>query len=112
VSLTETREPGEQGELWTRGYHDVREGLGQRCPTRPAGDRRRGLVTHDGATIDEALRKDNGRSSDLIILVAAKTFTRARSVRVPLATPPRDKVTCRSGCVPDEKYGEGVLPLP
>lgn len=98
--------PGEQGELWTRGYH-VMKGY-YKMPDRTAEviDEDGWLHTGDLAIMDEnGYVKITGRAKDMIIRGGENVYP--REIEEFLYTHPKISDVQVYG-VPDEKYGEQV----
>ena len=99
-------EPGEQGELWTRGYHVMKGYYKMAEKTREVIDDEGWLHTGDLATIDEdGYVKITGRSKDMIIRGGENVYP--REIEEFLYTHPEIADVQVYG-VPDEKYGEEI----
>ncbi len=102
----EDAEPGEQGELWTRGYHVMKGYYKMPDKTREVMDDEGWLHTGDLATIDEGgYVKITGRSKDLIIRGGENVYP--REIEEFLYTHP-EIADVQVYSVPDEKYGENI----
>nr|WP_207955974.1 AMP-binding protein [Rubrobacter marinus] len=102
----EDAEPGEQGELWTRGYHVMKGYYKMPDKTGEVIDDEGWLHTGDLATIDEeGYVKITGRSKDMIIRGGENVYP--REIEEFLYTHPEISDVQVYG-VPDERYGEEV----
>jgi fatty-acyl-CoA synthase len=99
-------EPGEQGELWTRGYHVMKGYYKMEDKTAEVLDDDGWLRTGDLAVMDEGgYVRITGRAKDMIIRGGENVYP--REVEEFLYTHPEISDVQVYG-VPDEKYGEGV----
>ena len=99
--------PGEQGELWTRGYKRDARLLGQDEATRDAIDAAGWMHTGDLAIMDdEGYCNIVGRIKDMIIRGGENVYP--REIEEFLYTHPEVQDVQVIG-VPDEKYGEEVM---
>jgi fatty-acyl-CoA synthase len=99
-------EPGEQGELWTRGYHVMKGYYKMDDKTAEVLDDEGWLRTGDLAVMDEGgYVRITGRAKDMIIRGGENVYP--REVEEFLYTHPEISDVQVYG-VPDEKYGEGV----
>jgi fatty-acyl-CoA synthase len=106
VETGEDCEPGEQGELWTRGYHVMRGYYKMEDKTREVIDDEGWLHTGDLAVMDEeGYVKITGRAKDMIIRGGENVYP--REIEEFLYTHPEVSDVQVYG-VPDEKYGEQV----
>jgi fatty-acyl-CoA synthase len=106
VETGETCEPGEQGELWTRGYHVMRGYYKMDEKTREVIDDEGWLHTGDLAVMDEdGYVRITGRAKDMIIRGGENVYP--REVEEFLYTHPEISDVQVYG-VPDEKYGEQI----
>ena len=102
----EDAKPGEQGELWTRGYHVMKGYYKMPDKTREVIDDEGWLHTGDLATIDEdGYVKITGRSKDIVIRGGENVYP--REIEEFLYTHPEIADVQVYG-VPDEKYGESI----
>jgi fatty-acyl-CoA synthase len=98
--------PGEQGELWTRGYHVMKGYYKMDDKTAEVLDDEGWLRTGDLAVMDEGgYVRITGRAKDMIIRGGENVYP--REVEEFLYTHPEISDVQVYG-VPDEKYGEGV----
>ena len=98
--------PGEQGELWTRGYHVMRGYYKMEEKTREVVDGEGWLHTGDLAVMDEdGYVRITGRAKDMIIRGGENVYP--REVEEYLYTHP-DVSDVQVYGVPDERYGEQV----
>ncbi len=98
--------PGEQGELWTRGYHVMKGYYKMDEKTEEVLDEDGWLRTGDLAIMDEGgYVRITGRAKDMIIRGGENVYP--REVEEFLYTHP-DVSDVQVYGVPDEKYGEGV----
>ncbi len=98
--------PGEQGELWTRGYHVMRGYYKMDDKTAEVLDEDGWLRTGDLAVMDEdGYVKITGRAKDMIIRGGENVYP--REVEEFLYSHPEISDVQVYG-VPDEKYGEQV----
>ncbi len=98
--------PGEQGELWTRGYHVMRGYYKMEDKTGEVLDENGWLHTGDLAVMDESgYVKITGRAKDMIIRGGENVYP--REVEEFLYTHPGISDVQVYG-VPDERYGERV----
>ncbi len=98
--------PGEQGELWTRGYHVMRGYYKMEEKTREVIDEEGWLHTGDLAVMDkEGYVKITGRAKDMIIRGGENVYP--REIEEFLYTHP-DISDVQVYGVPDERYGEQV----
>ncbi|MEW6638169.1 MAG: AMP-binding protein, partial [Actinomycetota bacterium] len=98
--------PGEQGELWTRGYHVMRGYYKMEDKTREVIDEDGWLHTGDLAEMDEnGYVKITGRAKDMIIRGGENVYP--REIEEFLYTHP-DITDVQVYGVPDERYGEQV----
>jgi len=99
-------EPGEQGELWTRGYHVMKGYYKMEDKTDEVLDEDGWLHTGDLAVMDEdGYVRITGRAKDMIIRGGENVYP--REVEEFLYTHP-DISDVQVYGVPDEKYGEQV----
>jgi fatty-acyl-CoA synthase len=106
VETGEDCRPGEQGELWTRGYHVMRGYYKMEEKTREVIDGEGWLHTGDLAVMDEdGYVRITGRAKDMIIRGGENVYP--REVEEFLYTHP-DVSDVQVYGVPDEKYGEQV----
>ena len=99
-------EPGEQGELWTRGYHVMRGYYKMDEKTAEVIGEEGWLHTGDLAVMDEeGYVKITGRAKDMIIRGGENVYP--REIEEFLYTHPEISDVQVYG-VPDEKYGEQV----
>ncbi len=106
VETGEDCEPGEQGELWTRGYHVMRGYYKMEDKTREVIDDEGWLHTGDLAVMDEeGYARITGRAKDMIIRGGENVYP--REIEEFLYTHPEISDVQVYG-VPDEKYGEQV----
>ncbi len=106
VETGEDCEPGEQGELWTRGYHVMRGYYKMDEKTREVIDDEGWLHTGDLAVMDEdGYVKITGRAKDMIIRGGENVYP--REIEEFLYTHP-DVSDVQVYGVPDERYGEKV----
>jgi fatty-acyl-CoA synthase len=106
VETGEDCEPGEQGELWTRGYHVMRGYYKMEDKTREVIDSEGWLRTGDLAVMDEeGYVRITGRAKDMIIRGGENVYP--REIEEFLYTHPEISDVQVYG-VPDEKYGEQV----
>jgi fatty-acyl-CoA synthase len=106
LGVEEDLEPGEQGELWTRGYHVMKGYYKMEDKTAEVLDDEGWLRTGDLAVIDEGgYVRITGRAKDMIIRGGENVYP--REVEEFLYTHPEISDVQVYG-VPDEKYGEGV----
>jgi fatty-acyl-CoA synthase len=106
VETGEDAKPGEQGELWTRGYHVMRGYYKMEDKTREAIDEDGWLHSGDLAEMDgEGYIKITGRAKDMIIRGGENIYP--REIEEFLYTHPKISDVQVYG-VPDEKYGEQV----
>ena len=99
-------EPGEQGELWTRGYHVMKGYYKMDDKTEEVLDEDGWLKTGDLAVMDEdGYVRITGRAKDMIIRGGENVYP--REVEEFLYTHPEISDVQVYG-VPDEKYGEQV----
>jgi len=99
-------EPGEQGELWTRGYHVMKGYYKMEDKTAEVLDDEGWLRTGDLAVMDEGgYVRITGRAKEMIIRGGENVYP--REVEEFLYTHPEIGDVQVYG-VPDEKYGEGV----
>ncbi|MDQ4129107.1 MAG: AMP-binding protein [Actinomycetota bacterium] len=106
VETGENCEPGEQGELWTRGYHVMRGYYKMDEKTREVIDDEGWLHTGDLAVMDEdGYVRITGRAKDMIIRGGENVYP--REIEEFLYTHP-DVSDVQVYGVPDEKYGEQV----
>jgi fatty-acyl-CoA synthase len=106
VETGEDCEPGEQGELWTRGYHVMRGYYKMDDKTREVIDDEGWLHTGDLAVMDEdGYVKITGRAKDMIIRGGENVYP--REIEEFLYTHPEVSDVQVYG-VPDERYGEQV----
>jgi fatty-acyl-CoA synthase len=108
VNLTgEDCEPGEQGELWTRGYLVMRGYYKMENRTREVIDEDGWLHTGDLAVMDEnGYVRITGRAKDMIIRGGENVYP--REIEEFLYTHP-DVADVQVIGVPDERYGEEVM---
>jgi fatty-acyl-CoA synthase len=98
--------PGEQGELWTRGYHVMRGYYNMEDKTSEVIDDERWLHTGDLAVMDEeGYVRITGRAKDMIIRGGENVYP--REIEEFLYTHPEVSDVQVYG-VPDQKYGEKV----
>jgi len=106
VETGEDCEPGEQGELWTRGYHVMRGYYKMEDKTREIINGQGWLHTGDLAVMDEeGYVRITGRAKDMIIRGGENVYP--REIEEFLYTHPEISDVQVYG-VPDEKYGEQV----
>jgi fatty-acyl-CoA synthase len=106
VETGEDAKVGEQGELWTRGYHVMRGYYKMEDKTKEAIDENGWLHTGDLAEIDEeGYIKITGRAKDMIIRGGENVYP--REIEEFLYTHPKISDVQVYG-VPDEKYGEQI----
>ncbi|HZA47112.1 MAG TPA: AMP-binding protein, partial [Rubrobacter sp.] len=106
VETGEDCEPGEQGELWTRGYHVMRGYYKMEDKTREVINGEGWLRTGDLAVMDEeGYVRITGRAKDMIIRGGENVYP--REIEEFLYTHPEISDVQVYG-VPDEKYGEQV----
>ncbi|HEX2728400.1 MAG TPA: AMP-binding protein, partial [Rubrobacteraceae bacterium] len=106
IETDEDAAPGEQGELWTRGYHVMRGYYKMEDKTAEVLDEDGWLKTGDLAEMDEDGHvKITGRAKDMIIRGGENIYP--REVEEFLYTHPEISDVQVYG-VPDEKYGEQV----
>src|SRR5918999_584796 len=106
VETGEDCEPGEQGELWTRGYHVMRGYYKMEDKTREVINGEGWLHTGDLAIMDEeGYVRITGRAKDMIIRGGEDVYP--REIEEFLYTHPEISDVQVYG-VPDEKYGEKV----
>ncbi len=106
VETGEDCAPGEQGELWTRGYHVMKGYYKMPERTKEVIDEDGWLHTGDLAVMDEnGYVKITGRAKDMIIRGGENVYP--REVEEFLYTHPKISDVQVYG-VPDEKYGEQV----
>ena len=106
VETGEDCEPGEQGELWTRGYHVMRGYYKMEDKTREVINGEGWLHTGDLAVMDEeGYVRITGRAKDMIIRGGENVYP--REIEEFLYTHPEISDVQVYG-VPDEKYGERV----
>ncbi|CAA9405077.1 MAG: Long-chain-fatty-acid--CoA ligase [uncultured Rubrobacteraceae bacterium] len=106
LGTEEESEPGEQGELWTRGYHVMRGYYKMDDKTAEVLDEDGWLRTGDLAVMDEnGYVRITGRAKDMIIRGGENVYP--REVEEFLYTHPEISDVQVYG-VPDEKYGEQV----
>jgi fatty-acyl-CoA synthase len=106
LGVEEDSEPGEQGELWTRGYHVMKGYYKMEDKTCEVLDDEGWLRTGDLAVMDEGgYVRITGRAKDMIIRGGENVYP--REVEEFLYTHPEISDVQVYG-VPDEKYGEGV----
>ncbi|QIN85151.1 AMP-binding protein [Rubrobacter tropicus] len=106
IETDEDAGPGEQGELWTRGYHVMRGYYKMEDKTAEVLDEDGWLRTGDLAEMDEGgYVKITGRAKDMIIRGGENIYP--REVEEYLYTHPEISDVQVYG-VPDEKYGEQV----
>ncbi len=106
VETGEDCEPGEQGELWTRGYHVMRGYYKMEDKTREVINGEGWLHTGDLAVMDEeGYVRITGRAKDMIIRGGENVYP--REIEEFLYTHPEISDVQVYG-VPDEKYGEQV----
>src|ERR671914_49223 len=99
-------EPGEKGELWTRGYHVMRGYYKMDDKTAEVLDEDGWLHTGDLATMDEdGYVKITGRAKDMIIRGGENIYP--REIEEFLYTHPEIS-DVQVYVVPDHKYGEKV----
>ncbi len=99
-------EPGEQGELWTRGYLVMKGYYKMEDKTREVIDQEGWLHTGDLAVMDEdGYVKITGRAKDMIIRGGENVYP--REIEEFLYTHP-DISDVQVYGVPDDKYGEQV----
>ena len=100
-------EPGEQGELWTRGYHVMKGYYKMDDKTEEVLDEDGWLHTGDLAVMDEdGYVRITGRAKDMIIRGGENVYP--REVEEFLYTHP-DVVDAQVIGVPDERYGEELM---
>ncbi len=106
VETGEDCKPGEQGELWTRGYLVMKGYYKMEDRTREVIDQDGWLHTGDLAVMDEdGYVKITGRAKDMIIRGGENVYP--REIEEFLYTHP-DISDVQVYGVPDEKYGEQV----
>jgi fatty-acyl-CoA synthase len=106
VDSGEDCEPGEQGELWTRGYLVMKGYYKMEDKTREVIDEDDWLHTGDLAVMDEdGYVKITGRAKDMIVRGGENIYP--REIEEFLYTHP-DVSDVQVYGVPDEKYGEEV----
>ena len=106
VETGEDCEPGEQGELWTRGYHVMRGYYKMEDKTREVINGEGWLHTGDLAVMDEeGYVRITGRAKDMIIRGGENVYP--REIEEFLYTHPEISDVQVYG-VPDEKYAERV----
>jgi fatty-acyl-CoA synthase len=106
VETGEDCEPGEQGELWTRGYHVMRGYYKMEDKTREVINGEGWLHTGDLAVMDEeGYVRITGRAKDMIIRGGENVYP--REIEEFLYTHPEISDVQVYG-VPDEKYGEQI----
>ena len=106
VDTGEDCAPGEQGELWTRGYLVMKGYYKMEDKTREVIDEEGWLHTGDLAVMDEnGYVKITGRAKDMIIRGGENIYP--REIEEFLYTHP-DVSDAQVYGVPDEKYGEQV----
>jgi fatty-acyl-CoA synthase len=106
VETGEDCEPGEQGELWTRGYHVMRGYYKMEDKTREVINGEGWLHTGDLAVMDEeGYVRITGRAKDMIIRGGENIYP--REIEEFLYTHPEISDVQVYG-VPDEKYAERV----
>ena len=106
VETGEDCEPGEQGELWTRGYHVMRGYYKMEDKTREVINGEGWLHTGDLAVMDEeGYVRITGRAKDMIIRGGENVYP--REIEEFLYTHPEISDVQVYG-VPDEKYAEQV----
>jgi fatty-acyl-CoA synthase len=106
VETGEDCKPGEQGELWTRGYHVMRGYYKMEDKTREVINGEGWLHTGDLAVMDEeGYVRITGRAKDMIIRGGENVYP--REIEEFLYTHPEISDVQVYG-VPDEKYGEQV----
>jgi fatty-acyl-CoA synthase len=106
VETGEDCDPGEQGELWTRGYHVMRGYYKMEDKTREVINGEGWLHTGDLAVMDEeGYVRITGRAKDMIIRGGENVYP--REIEEFLYTHPEISDVQVYG-VPDEKYGEQV----
>ncbi len=106
VETGEDCAPGEQGELWTRGYHVMKGYYKMEDRTREVIDEDGWLHTGDLAVMDEnGYVRITGRSKDMIIRGGENVYP--REIEEFLYTHP-DVSDVQVYGVPDERYGEQV----
>jgi fatty-acyl-CoA synthase len=106
VETDEDCGPGEQGELWTRGYHVMRGYYKMEEKTREVIDDEGWLHTGDLAVMDEdGYVRITGRAKDMIIRGGENVYP--REIEEFLYTHP-DVSDVQVYGVPDERYGEQV----
>ena len=106
IETGEDAGPGEQGELWTRGYHVMRGYYKMEDKTAEVLDEDGWLRTGDLAEMDESgYVKITGRAKDMIIRGGENIYP--REVEEYLYTHPEISDVQVYG-VPDERYGEQV----
>jgi fatty-acyl-CoA synthase len=106
VDTGEDCSPGEQGELWTRGYLVMKGYYKMEDKTREVIDEEGWLHTGDLAVMDEnGYVKITGRAKDMIIRGGENVYP--REIEEFLYTHP-DISDVQVYGVPDEKYGEQV----
>ena len=106
VETGEDCEPGEQGELWTRGYHVMRGYYKMEDKTREVINGEGWLHTGDLAVMgEEGYVRITGRAKDMIIRGGENVYP--REIEEFLYTHPEISDVQVYG-VPDEKYGEQV----
>ena len=106
VDSGEDCEPGEQGELWTRGYLVMKGYYKMEDKTREVIDEDGWLHTGDLAVMDEnGYDKIAGRAKDMIVRGGENIYP--REIEEFLYTHP-DVSDVQVYGVPDEKYGEQV----
>ncbi|HET7270274.1 MAG TPA: AMP-binding protein, partial [Rubrobacter sp.] len=106
VETDEDCEPGEQGELWTRGYHVMRGYYKMEDKTAEVIDQEGWLHTGDLAVMDEdGYVRITGRAKDMIIRGGENVYP--REIEEFLYTHPEVSDVQVYG-VPDERYGEQI----
>ncbi|HSK99536.1 MAG TPA: AMP-binding protein [Rubrobacteraceae bacterium] len=106
VETGEDCEPGEQGELWTRGYLVMKGYYKMEDKTREVIDQDGWLHTGDLAVMDEnGYVRITGRAKDMIIRGGENVYP--REIEEFLYTHP-DVSDVQVYGVPDERYGEQV----
>jgi fatty-acyl-CoA synthase len=106
VETDEDCGPGEQGELWTRGYHVMRGYYKMEAKTREVIDEEGWLHTGDLAVMDEdGYVRITGRAKDMIIRGGENVYP--REIEEFLYTHP-DVSDVQVYGVPDERYGEQI----
>jgi len=106
VETNEDCLPGEQGELWTRGYHVMRGYYKMEEKTSEVIDEEGWLHTGDLAVMDEdGYVRITGRAKDMIIRGGENVYP--REIEEFLYTHP-DVSDVQVYGVPDERYGEQI----